>query len=108
MQRVSSFPAGRYRPALPNCEPIINTQFRIELFVSDHKPSLRNPSPMAQVNIFKALVLAFIVAVVTASAQDIGSAPAPSPDAGAAFSLPVSGALIGTSLLLSVLSLFRH
>ncbi|KAI3750219.1 hypothetical protein L2E82_20849 [Cichorium intybus] len=50
-------------------------------------------------------VVAFSVAA-TVSAQ--ATAPAPSPDAGAAFSVPVSGVVIGSSMLLSLVALFRH
>ncbi|KAK2999046.1 hypothetical protein RJ639_023040 [Escallonia herrerae] len=57
-----------------------------------------------------ALLLAFVVAafsaVATVSAQEM--APAPAPDAGSALSLPVSGALLGASLLLSLLAFSKH
>lgn len=43
-----------------------------------------------------------------ASAQEVASAPAPSPDQGGAFSLPVSGAIVCSSLILSVAALFRN
>ncbi|KAJ0100089.1 hypothetical protein Patl1_20579 [Pistacia atlantica] len=56
------------------------------------------------------MVLVLAVAAATVSAQSNGMAPAPSPsmDTGAAFSLPVSGAIVGPSLVLSVFPLFRH
>lgn len=63
---------------------------------------------MAQVSIFKAFVLALIFAAVAASAQVPEMSPAPSPDAGAGFSLPVSGAVIGMSLLISSVALLKH
>ena len=63
---------------------------------------------MAQVSIVrKVSMLAVVVALAatTVSAQ----APAPSPDAvGAAFSIPTSGVMIGSSLLLSFVALFRN
>ncbi|KAF5795089.1 hypothetical protein HanXRQr2_Chr08g0335641 [Helianthus annuus] len=65
---------------------------------------------MAQVSIVKkALVLAIVavaISAVTVSAQ----ASAPSPDfvARAAFSLPASGMMIGTSLVLPFVALFRN
>ncbi|KAM7524546.1 hypothetical protein LguiA_014448 [Lonicera macranthoides] len=67
---------------------------------------------MAQVSIVvKSFLLAFVLAIfsvaATVSAQD-SMAPAPSPDAGAGFSLPVSGAVVGVSLLASVVGLLRH
>ncbi|KAG9148273.1 hypothetical protein Leryth_012234 [Lithospermum erythrorhizon] len=64
---------------------------------------------MAQVNIFKKLALVAIAlsVVATASAQE-AMAPAPSPDAGAAFSLPLSSAVVGSSLLCSAFALLRH
>nr|GMD42950.1 hypothetical protein N619_00225 [Ipomoea batatas] len=73
----------------------------------DHKNSV---AKMAQVSIVKAFLFAVVLAVFSAAAtaQEIGSAPAPSPDAGAAFSLPISSAVIGSSLLLSVAALLRH
>lgn len=58
-----------------------------------------------------AVMLGFLLAalssmVATVSAQ--ASEPSPSPDAGAAFSLPVSGAVVASSLVLSALAVFRH
>ncbi|KAL7585789.1 hypothetical protein Lser_V15G42516 [Lactuca serriola] len=65
---------------------------------------------MAQVSsiVKKASVLAVVAlsAVATVSAQSM--APAPSPDAGAAFSVPISGVVIGSSMLLSLVALFRN
>lgn len=65
---------------------------------------------MAQVSsiVKKASVLAVFAlsAVATVSAQSM--APAPSPDAGAAFSVPISGVVIGSSMLLSLVALFRN
>lgn len=65
---------------------------------------------MAHVNsiVKKASVLAIVAlsAAVTVSAQV--SAPAPSPDAGAAFSVPVSSVVIGSSIVLSFVALFRN
>ncbi|KVH94731.1 hypothetical protein Ccrd_003203 [Cynara cardunculus var. scolymus] len=62
---------------------------------------------MAQVSsiVKKASILAVVAlsAAVTVSAQSIS--PAPSPDAGAAFSIPVSGVVIGSSMLLSFVAL---
>lgn len=60
-------------------------------------------------NFFEAaimLLLALSAFAATASAQ--ASAPAPSPDAGGAFSLPISGAVVGASLLVSALAVMRH
>ncbi|GFY98261.1 hypothetical protein Acr_12g0008020 [Actinidia rufa] len=49
---------------------------------------------MTKVSIIVAFTLAFVAAAfsaaATVSAQDFAMAPAPSPDAGSAFSLPVS------------------
>ncbi|WMV52663.1 hypothetical protein MTR67_046048 [Solanum verrucosum] len=44
----------------------------------------------------------------TSSAQEIGLAPAPAPDAGAGFSLAQSGALVASSLLVSAVALLRN
>ncbi|KAK4377930.1 hypothetical protein RND71_004226 [Anisodus tanguticus] len=65
---------------------------------------------MAQINIVKAFLVAMIVAVLfaTTSAQELASAPAPAPDAGAAFGLAQSGAMVATSLLVSAVALLRH
>ncbi|KAK6790137.1 hypothetical protein RDI58_013937 [Solanum bulbocastanum] len=59
-------------------------------------------------SIIKAFILAVFLAAVVVSAQEPSLAPAPAPDAGAAFSLPVSGSLIGTSLLMSLFAVLRH
>nr|GLL33553.1 hypothetical protein N619_00225 [Ipomoea trifida] len=63
---------------------------------------------MVQVHIVKVFLFSVVLAVFSAAAtaQDIGSAPTPSPDAGAAFSLLISSAVIGTSPLVSVAALF--
>ncbi|THG02718.1 hypothetical protein TEA_003077 [Camellia sinensis var. sinensis] len=57
---------------------------------------------MANMSSFKALAVFFVVALfsATASAQDSGMAPASSPgmDAGSAFSLPISAAVVCSSL----------
>ncbi|KAL9373740.1 hypothetical protein Peur_033360 [Populus x canadensis] len=67
---------------------------------------------MAQFSIPKALVLMLVIATFTAavSAQDSEMAPAPAPgmDAGAGFSLPVSGAIVGFSLVVSLLGFLKH
>ncbi|CAJ2639176.1 unnamed protein product [Trifolium pratense] len=54
------------------------------------------------------LVVVFAAAV--ASAQDLSPslAPAPGPDAGAAGSVTSSVAIIGTSIVLSMLAIFKH
>uniref|UniRef100_A0A3Q7IKZ7 Uncharacterized protein n=1 Tax=Solanum lycopersicum TaxID=4081 RepID=A0A3Q7IKZ7_SOLLC len=65
---------------------------------------------MAQISIIKSVLVALIVVVfsATSSAQEIGLAPAPAPDAGAGFSLAQSGALVASSLLVSAVALFRN
>uniref|UniRef100_M1AEN4 Heat shock protein DnaJ n=1 Tax=Solanum tuberosum TaxID=4113 RepID=M1AEN4_SOLTU len=67
---------------------------------------------MARSSIINAFFIVFIVSLFSAmtetSAQELGLAPAPAPDAGAAFSLPSSGVLVGTSLILCVAAIFRH
>ncbi|OAY44780.1 hypothetical protein MANES_07G004700v8 [Manihot esculenta] len=61
---------------------------------------------------FKSLAVVFMVAVIAAaasvSAQDLAPAPAPAMDKGAAYSLGMPVAVICSSLLLSMLSLFKH
>ncbi|KAF1001647.1 hypothetical protein AG4045_026959 [Apium graveolens] len=61
---------------------------------------------MAQISSFvvKALLVALLAAVAV-SGQEMS--PAPSPDVGAGFSLPVSTAVVGTSLILSLVALIR-
>ncbi|WOH06502.1 hypothetical protein DCAR_0625930 [Daucus carota subsp. sativus] len=61
---------------------------------------------MAQVSSF--VVKAILVVVLAAVAVSGQEAPAPSPDVGAGFSLPVSTAVVGTSLILSLLALVRN
>ncbi|KAH0726123.1 hypothetical protein KY285_001821 [Solanum tuberosum] len=59
----------------------------------------------------KAMAVFFaIVAILSAvaSAQEPTLAPAPSPDQGGAFSLPISGAIICSSLIFSVAALLRN
>ncbi|KAL7584436.1 hypothetical protein Lser_V15G42515 [Lactuca serriola] len=66
---------------------------------------------MAQIssNIMKkASVLAVVAFSVAATVSAQATAPAPSPDAGVAFSVPISGVVIGSSMLLSLVALFRH
>ncbi|KAE9592710.1 hypothetical protein Lal_00028867 [Lupinus albus] len=67
---------------------------------------------MAPVITFKSLSIVLIVALfsIAASAQDLSpaSSPAPSPDAGAASSVSTSVAVIGASLLFSMLSVLNH
>ncbi|KAJ7982196.1 putative Transmembrane protein [Quillaja saponaria] len=69
---------------------------------------------MAPVSSFKALAVVFVVAIfaAVASAQDFdlspSSSPAPSPDAGAAGSVSTSMAMIGASILLSVLAVLKQ
>ncbi|KAL5744071.1 hypothetical protein ACOSP7_026924 [Xanthoceras sorbifolium] len=63
---------------------------------------------MAQVSFSKALIFALVMAVFSAavSAQDL--APSPAPAAGAGVNLPVSGAVVGFSLVVSALALLKH
>ncbi|KAK4725497.1 hypothetical protein R3W88_028276 [Solanum pinnatisectum] len=67
---------------------------------------------MARSSIINVFFIVFIVALFSAmtetSAQELGLAPAPAPDAGAAFSLPSSGVLGVSSLILCVAAIFRH
>ncbi|KAG5583398.1 hypothetical protein H5410_054025 [Solanum commersonii] len=65
---------------------------------------------MAQISIIKSFLVALIVVVfsATSSAQEIGLAPAPAPDAGAGFSLAQSGTLVASSLLVSAVALLRN
>ncbi|KAL5701962.1 hypothetical protein ACHQM5_027240 [Ranunculus cassubicifolius] len=69
---------------------------------------------MAQINTSKAVVMIFAIAavfsVVGVSAQDGVMAPSPSPsmDAGSAFSLPMSGTVLLSALLISVFGFFKN
>ncbi|KAL8215313.1 hypothetical protein R6Q57_004762 [Mikania cordata] len=84
----------------------------VDVMVDAMVDSTRRPEEMAQVSIAKkASVLAIATVAISAtivSGQEFASAPAPSPDAGAALSLPVSGVMIGSSLILSFIALFRN
>lgn len=64
---------------------------------------------MAQSNKMNKVLVAAVVlsASVMAGVSAQMEAPAPSPDVGAAFSLPISAAFIGTSLLFSLLPMLR-
>ncbi|KAI3667424.1 hypothetical protein L6452_42481 [Arctium lappa] len=73
--------------------------------------SLKSIAEMAQVSVVRKVSMVAVVAVVALSAAAstvLAQGPAPSPDAGAAFSLPASGVMIGTSLILSFVALFRN
>ncbi|KAF1002412.1 hypothetical protein AG4045_015297 [Apium graveolens] len=63
----------------------------------------------AQSNMMNKVLVAAVVlsGSVMAGVSAQMEAPAPSPDVGSAFSLPVSAAFIRTSLLFSLLPLFR-
>ena len=69
---------------------------------------------MAQLRSIKALAVFFVAAIIAAaaSAQDSGMtpalAPAPSMDAGSAYSLPVSAAIVWSSVVLSLFALIKH
>lgn len=65
---------------------------------------------MAQINSIakKASVFAIVALAAAASVSAQAIAPAPSPDVGAAFSVPLSGVVIGSSMLLSLVALFRN
>ncbi|CAK7327774.1 unnamed protein product [Dovyalis caffra] len=54
------------------------------------------------------LVIATFAAAVSAQDSEMASAPAPGMDAGDGFSLPVSGAIVGLSLVVSLLGFFQH
>jgi hypothetical protein len=66
----------------------------------------------AQVIVSKTFLLVLVIAAfAVASAQDSESmapAPAPGMEAGAGFSLPVSGAMVGFSLVVSLLGFLKH
>jgi hypothetical protein len=59
---------------------------------------------------FFSFFLVVVFAAVMASAQDLSPslAPAPGPDAGAAGSITSSVAMIGASIVLSMLAIFKH
>ncbi|KAH1149098.1 hypothetical protein GLYMA_15G272700v4 [Glycine max] len=60
---------------------------------------------------FKSFAVALLVALffaASASAQDLPPAAAPGPDAGAAGAVSSSVAMIGASVLLSMLAIFKH
>ncbi|KAF9606131.1 hypothetical protein IFM89_023184 [Coptis chinensis] len=73
---------------------------------------LLNPSLMAQVSI--STTIFFLVAIFSAvavSPQEEFTAPAPAPttmETGAAFSLPMCGAVLCSSIALSLLALLKH
>jgi hypothetical protein len=54
------------------------------------------------------LVIATFAAAVSAQDSEMAPAPAPGMDAGAGFSLPVSGAIVGFSLVVSLLGFLKH
>ncbi|KAJ9543767.1 hypothetical protein OSB04_023474 [Centaurea solstitialis] len=64
---------------------------------------------MAQFSIVKKASMIAVVAVALTAASTVSAqGPAPSPDAGAAFSVPASGVMIATSLLVSFVALLKN
>ncbi|XWS59184.1 hypothetical protein CRYUN_Cryun08bG0100000 [Craigia yunnanensis] len=63
---------------------------------------------MAQVSILKAFLVALVMAFLTAASAQVSEAPSPSLDAGAGFSVVVSGAAVGFSLIVSLLAFLKH
>lgn len=62
---------------------------------------------MAQISsVSIALLVVLAMTVFTVSAQEIS--PSPAPAAGSGFSLPVSGSVVGFSLVLSLMALLKH
>ncbi|TKY49571.1 hypothetical protein E2542_SST27004 [Spatholobus suberectus] len=59
---------------------------------------------------FKSFTIVLVVTLffAAASAQDLSPAPMPGPDAGAAGSVSSSVALIGASVVLSMLAILKH
>ncbi|KAF5736428.1 hypothetical protein HS088_TW14G00570 [Tripterygium wilfordii] len=77
-----------------------------------YTPTVRSKSPMASSARIQSIVLFALVSIFAAavSAQDFDMAPAPAPsqDKGAGYSLGMSGAVICSSLVLSLLALLKH
>ncbi|KAJ4978498.1 hypothetical protein NE237_009278 [Protea cynaroides] len=64
---------------------------------------------MAQTSSFKAIILLCIVAMfASVSAIETAPSPAPSLATGAAIALPISGAILCSSLVLSLFALLKH
>ncbi|KAM0978299.1 hypothetical protein ACFX2I_014220 [Malus domestica] len=65
---------------------------------------------MAQVSIARAFffVQILVLAVLAATVFSQETAPAPAPMDGAAYSLPVNGAVVGASLMVSFFALLKH
>ncbi|KAE8711150.1 hypothetical protein F3Y22_tig00110303pilonHSYRG00345 [Hibiscus syriacus] len=63
---------------------------------------------MVQVSMLKALFLALVMAILTVASAQVSEAPSPAQDAGAGFSVGVSTAAVGFSLIVSLLALFKH
>ena len=62
---------------------------------------------MAQVSMLKAFMLALVMAFLTAASAQVSEAPSPAPDAGAGFSVGVSNAAVGFSLIVSLLAVLK-
>ncbi|KAK8984695.1 hypothetical protein V6N11_020011 [Hibiscus sabdariffa] len=65
-------------------------------------------SEMAQVSMMKAVLVALVMASLSAASAQISEAPAPSPDAGSGFSVGVSSAAVVFSLIVSVFAFLKH
>ena len=63
---------------------------------------------MAQISILKAFLVALVMAFLTAATAQVSEAPSPAPDAGSGFSVGVSSAAVGFSLIISLLAFLKH
>ncbi|KAK8494426.1 hypothetical protein V6N12_055679 [Hibiscus sabdariffa] len=63
---------------------------------------------MSQVSMMKAVLVALVMAFLTAASAQISEAPSPSPDAGSGFSVGASSAAVVFSLIVSLFAFLKH
>lgn len=94
-------------PSLLLCITLLHNQTHC-IYIQFQYPLCESSSAMAAVSFSKVLAVfvAVMVAVSAVSAQEVS--PAPSPDKGGASSLPVTGAVLVSSLVVSLSALIKH
>ncbi|KAK8490207.1 hypothetical protein V6N11_028922 [Hibiscus sabdariffa] len=80
----------------------------LELSLYPHDSSSHFVVQMSQVSMMKAVLVALVMAFLTAASAQISEAPSPSPDAGSGFSVGASSAAVVFSLIVSLFAFLKH
>ncbi|BAT92725.1 hypothetical protein VIGAN_07154300 [Vigna angularis var. angularis] len=102
----SSTKSRERSPRAPGSKLSSHKYSAIRSQTTGHRPMIQKAMASQTFSFAVVLVVALFFAV--ASAQDLSPAPAPGPDAGAAGSVSSSMAVIGASVVLSMLAIFKH